>query len=236
MRYQRILLKLSGESLGGARGTGYDPVSLERYCGLVRTAFNRGIELAIVVGGGNLFRGSRGLPAGFSRTRGDQMGMLATSMNGIALTEMLNCDALPAIHVSSIDLSPWVDLYTIDRAKTSMASGRIVVISGGTGNPFFTTDSAAALRAAELQCDLLLKATRVDGVYSEDPEVNPNALKYSRITFDQAYQQGLKIMDMTAFTLCRENDIPLIVCNVFEPDAIERILDGESVGTLIEND
>lgn len=235
MQYQRVLLKLSGEQLAGEQGFGYCPGVLAQFAQSIKRAQESGVEIAIVIGGGNIFRGAQGLIPGFNRSKGDQMGMLATVINGIALCEVLNNANVPAVTLSAAGLTPLVEQYTIDRAANALTQGRVVVLTGGTGNPFFTTDTAAALRAAELECDLLLKGTRVDGVYTADPEVEPNALRYTTLSFDEAYQKGLKIMDLTAFTLCKENDIPIIVFKMDDREALVRIVEGESIGTLIQN-
>ncbi|MCL1973521.1 MAG: UMP kinase, partial [Bacteroidetes bacterium] len=211
MKYRRILLKLSGESLAGPSGQGLDSDVLAGYAKEIKEVCNLGLQVAIVVGGGNIFRGLSGVGKGFDRVKGDQMGMLATTINSIALCCALRGEGVEAEVFSATPMEPVARYWGRDQASALLEEGSVTLISGGTGNPFFTTDTAAALRAVELGASALFKGTRVDGVYNADPEKDPTAVKYSRLTFDEALEKNLKIMDMTAFTLCRENKMPVVV-------------------------
>ncbi len=233
MGYKRILLKLSGESLGDSNGQGIDPERLDLYAGEIRQAAAAGVEVAVVIGGGNIFRGLQGTNEGMDRVQGDYMGMLATIINSLALQAALEKRGLKAVVLSAHPIGPVCEAMSRRKALTHLSCGEVVIIGGGTGNPYFTTDTAAALRAIEIGADALLKGTRVNGVYSADPEKDPAAVRYDRITFAEAYDKGLKIMDLTAFTLCRENHMPVVVFDMNRPGNLARVLQGEEVGTLV---
>jgi len=233
MKYKRILLKLSGESLAGKSGQGFDTAMLALYASEIKLAVEKGTQVAVVLGGGNIFRGLKGNNIGTDRVQGDYMGMLATVINSLALQSALQSIGVKARVLSGLAVDPVAERVSGPRAICSLEQGEVVIIAGGTGNPFFTTDSAAALRAVEIHADVLLKGTRVDGVYTADPEKDPTATKYTAITFSEAYNKGLNIMDMTAFTLCSENKMPVIVFDVHKEGNLLKILNGESCGTLI---
>jgi UMP kinase len=232
-KYQRILLKLSGESLMGHQGYGIDPERLAMYAGQIKQLADAGVEIGIVIGGGNIFRGLSGAAKGFDRVKGDQMGMLATVINSLALSSALESIGASARVLTSIGMFPVGEPYSPARAIDTITEGRIAIIAGGTGNPFFTTDTASALRAVEIRADVMLKGTRVDGIYTADPEKDPTATKFDRITYDEIYNRGLKIMDLTATTLCRENDMKIIVFDMDTPGNLLKVLDGENIGTLV---
>ena len=234
MKYSSILLKVSGESLGGKEGRGLDPQVLDTYAREIKTLAEAGIRIAIVVGGGNIFRGLQGALNGHDRVHGDQMGMLATTINSIALADALQAQGMKAMVYTATPMRPIARYYQRDEVLSKMEKGTIVLLSGGTGNPFFTTDSAAALRAVELGVDAVLKGTRVDGVYSDDPEKNPHATRYDTLTFDQVLQKNLRIMDMTAFTLCRENNMPIVVFDMNSKGNLQKIVNGEKTGTIVK--
>ncbi len=231
----RLLLKLSGESLGGTTGQGIEPDVLGHFCREIRIAVDAGIELGVVLGGGNLFRGAALSQAGMDRVVGDRMGMLATIMNALALGDFLTRAGIANNVFSASGIPGITPAYERDLALTAMSQGRVVILSGGTGNPFFTTDTAACLRGIELSTDAVLKATNVDGVYSADPKKDPNATRYSQITFDQVLEQQLSVMDLTAMVLCRENAMPVVVFDVNAEGALVAISRGENVGTRVEN-
>ena len=231
--YKRVLLKLSGESLGGPSGKGFDTESLSRMAREVAEAAKAGLQVAIVNGGGNLFRGIQGVGKGFDRVDGDKMGMLATVMNSLALSMFIKDEGVEAKVFTATPMEPVADYYMRDKAVEVLERGGVVLIAGGTGNPFFTTDSGAALRALEIRADALLKGTRVDGVYTADPEKDPTAVKYDELTFDEALAKHLKVMDQTAYSLCREGNMPIIVFDMNGPGNLRRILDGEKIGTLV---
>ena len=231
----RLLLKLSGESLGGTTGQGIEPDVLGHFCREIRIAVDAGIELGVVLGGGNLFRGATLSQAGMDRVVGDRMGMLATIMNALALGDFLTRAGIANNVFSASGIPGITPAYERDLALTGMSQGRVVILSGGTGNPFFTTDTAACLRGIELSTDAVLKATNVDGVYSADPKKDPNATRYSQITFDQVLEQQLSVMDLTAMVLCRENAMPVVVFDVNAEGALVAISRGENVGTRVEN-
>jgi uridylate kinase len=233
MKYTRILLKLSGESLAGKAGHGLDSAVLAAYASEISAIAEKGCQVAIVAGGGNIFRGLSGSKAGFDRVKGDQMGMLATVINSIALEGALINTGAKARVFTSIRMEPVGELYNRDKVTEAMKDGVICIIAGGTGNPFFTTDTAAALRAVETGASVLLKGTRVDGVYDDDPEKNPDARKYKQLTFDEALTKRLKIMDSTAFTLCRENKLPVIVFDMNCNGNLLKVVNGDATGTLI---
>ena len=232
-RYQRILLKLSGESLAGARKQGIDPVRLGEYAQQIREVAGKGVQIGIVIGGGNIFRGLSGVDKGFDRVKGDQMGMLATVINSLALQSALESIGAKARVLTSIRMEPVGELYAKSRALELMAQGCVVIIAGGTGNPFFTPDTASALRGVEIGADVLLKGTRVDGVYTADPEKDPSAAKFAEITFEEVYERKLKVMDLTAFTMCRENGLPVVVFDMDTPGNLMKVVEGEPIGTLV---
>ncbi len=231
--YKRVLLKISGESLGGNEGKGLDTASLEAYAEEISSAVKAGLQVAVVNGGGNIFRGLQGVGKGFDRVDGDKMGMLATVINSIALSMFIKEKGVEAKVFTATPMEPVADYYMTDKAVDFLERGGVALIAGGTGNPFFTTDSGAALRALEIGADALLKGTRVDGVYTADPEKDPDAVRYDEITFDEAMEKHLKVMDQTAFALCREGDMPIIVFDMNAKGNLSRILDGEEVGTLV---
>ncbi len=231
--YKRVLLKISGESLGGNEGKGLDTASLEAYAEEISSAAKAGLQVAVVNGGGNIFRGLQGVGKGFDRVDGDKMGMLATVINSIALSMFIKERGVEAKVFTATPMEPVADYYMTDKAVDILERGGVALIAGGTGNPFFTTDSGAALRALEIGADALLKGTRVDGIYTADPEKDPDAVRYDEITFDEAMEKHLKVMDQTAFALCREGDMPIIVFDMNAKGNLSRILDGEKVGTLV---
>lgn len=233
MKYKRILLKLSGEALGGPDGSGIDHSVISDYAKQIKEITDAGCQVAIVVGGGNIFRGLSGTTEGFDRVKGDQMGMLATVINSLALESGLKATGCPARVFTSIRMEPVGDLYSRDKVDEALNSGFICLIAGGTGNPFFTTDSASALRAVELKCSILLKGTRVDGVYDSDPEKNPSAKKYETVTFDEAISKKLRVMDITAFAMCSENNMPIIVFNMSRYGTLKQVVEGNKCGTLV---
>ncbi|PKP51141.1 MAG: UMP kinase [Bacteroidetes bacterium HGW-Bacteroidetes-1] len=233
MKYKRVLLKLSGEALMGSQNYGIDPERLQDYAVEIKTAAEAGVQIAIVIGGGNIFRGLQGTSQGMDRVQGDYMGMLATVINSMALQSMLKSLGLKASLLSGVYIDRVAESMSGPRAIELLEQGHVVVIGGGTGNPFFTTDTAAALRAVEINADVILKGTRVDGIYNSDPEKDPTAVKYSHLTFDQAYKQQLKVMDLTAFTLCSENNLPILVFDMNKKGNLLKVLKGESVGTIV---
>jgi uridylate kinase len=231
--YRRILLKLSGEALLGSESCGIDPDVLNRFAGEVRDLVEQRIQIALVIGGGNLFRGARLAATGMDRVTGDQMGMLATVMNGLAMQDALERLGVPTRVMSALKINQVCEDYVRRRAIRHLEQGRVVVFVAGTGNPFFTTDSAASLRAIEIGADVLIKATKVDGIYSSDPMIDPGATFYPRISYDRALREGLQVMDTTAIVLCRDHDMPLRVMNIQEPGALLRLIRGDDVGTLV---
>jgi len=233
VKYKRVLLKLSGEALMEHEGYGISSDRLTQYGSQIKEIAELGVEVGIVIGGGNIFRGLQGEKAGFSRVAGDQMGMLATVINGLAIRTTLENLGLKTSLFTAFRIEPVGKAYNPQKARESLDRGEIAVFSGGTGNPFFTTDSAAALRALEINAEVLLKGTRVDGIYSADPEKNSGAFKFDRLTFEEAYKKDLKIMDLTAFTLCRENQLPLIVFNMNQPGNLLKIVQGNNPGTFV---
>ncbi|MFM7595158.1 MAG: UMP kinase [Flavobacteriales bacterium] len=235
MNYKRILLKLSGESLMGSKQFGIDNQRLANYAAEIKEIHEMGIEIAIVIGGGNIFRGVQAEEGGMDRTHGDYMGMLATMINSMALQSALETSGLQTRLLSAIEMKAIAEPFIRRRAVRHLEKGRIVIFGAGTGNPFFTTDSAASLRAIEINADVILKGTRVDGIYTADPLKDPNAVKYDQITFDEVYQQGLNVMDLTAFTLCKENNLPIIVFDMDTPGNLKDLLTGNKVGTLVHN-
>ena len=233
MQYKRILLKLSGEALMGNQQYGIDSTRLNEYATEIKSVVDKKVQVAIVIGGGNIFRGLKGATQGFDRVQGDYMGMLATVINSMALQSALNNVGIPTKLLSGIAIDPIAEAMSRDRAKQYLAEGKVVILAAGTGNPFFTTDTAGALRAIETEADVILKGTRVDGVYTADPEKDPAATKFDEITFDEAYSKGLNVMDLTAFTLCKENAMPLIVFDMNKAGNLLKVVNGEKVGTLV---
>jgi uridylate kinase len=235
MKYSRILLKLSGESLSGSGIQGISDTVLNDYAKQVIDVLNKGCEVAIVIGGGNIFRGLSGTESGFDRLKGDQMGMLATVINSLALESAIVRLGAKARVFTSIRMEPVGELYNRDRVVEAMKNNTVCILSGGTGNPFFTTDTAAALRAVEIGASVLLKGTRVDGVYTSDPEKDPTAEKFDKISFEEVINRRLKVMDSTAFTMCRENNMPLVVFDMNKPGNLIKLIEGKTIGTLVSN-
>lgn len=233
MKYRRILLKLSGEALMGSKQYGIDSERLEQYTEEIRKVREHDIEVAVVIGGGNIFRGVQSENVGIDRVQGDYMGMLATVINAMALQSSLEKAGLFTRLMSGIKIDQVCEQFIRRRAIRHLEKGRIVIFGAGTGNPYFTTDSAASLRAIEIEADVVLKGTRVDGVYSADPEKDPNATRFSNITFQDVYKKGLNVMDMTAFTLCQENNLPIVVFDMNKPGNLLKLVMGEEVGTLV---
>ena len=231
--YRRVLLKLSGESLGGPEGKGIKEEWLARYAAEVAAAVKAGLQVAIVIGGGNIFRGLSGTGKGFDRVDGDKMGMLATVINSLGLAMALRSAGVEAEVFTATPMMPVARYYMRDDAVAVLERGGVALIAGGTGNPFFTTDSGAALRALEIKADALLKGTRVDGVYTADPEKDPSAVKYDELTFDKAIEDHLKVMDQTAFALCREGNMPIVVFDMNREGNLTALLMGEKVGTVV---
>lgn len=234
MKYTRVLLKLSGEALMGDQQFGIDHNRLKQYALEIKSIVDAGAQVAIVIGGGNIFRGVQAEEGGMERTQGDYMGMLATVINAMALQAALEQIDVDTRLQSAIEMKQVAEPFIRRKAMRHLEKGRVVIFGAGTGNPYFTTDSAASLRAIEIEADVILKGTRVDGIYTADPEKDPNAVRYSRVTFDEVYSKGLKIMDMTAFTLCNENKLPIIVFDMNKPGNLMRVLEGEEVGTLVD--
>jgi len=230
---KRILLKLSGESLMGKDSYGINTTRLKEYCEQIKEIHSTGIQIGIVIGGGNIFRGLKGAGEGFDRVKGDQMGMLATVINGLAINSMLQALEVPSKLYTAIRMEPVGEGYSSQKAIESLANNEVAIFTAGTGNPYFTTDSAAALRAVEIKADVLLKGTRVDGVYTADPEKDPNAKKYDHLTFNEAYDKGLNIMDLTAFTLCKENKIPVVVFDMNKYGNLKKVVLGNNPGTYV---
>ena len=235
MKYKRILLKLSGESLMGSKQFGIDNDRINSYAKQIKEIQNIGHEVAIVIGGGNIFRGVQAEEGGMDRTHGDYMGMLATMINAMALQSALESNGVKTRLQSAIEMKAIAEPFIRRKAVRHLEKGRVVIFGAGTGNPFFTTDSAASLRAIEINADVILKGTRVDGIYTADPEKDKNATKYETITFDEDYKKGLNVMDLTAFTLCKENNLPIIVFNMDTPGNLEKVLSGKTIGTLVRN-
>lgn len=233
LQYKRVLLKLSGETLMGDQSYGIDPAKLVYYAQEIRKITDIGIEVAIVIGGGNIFRGLQAKESGIERVQGDYMGMLATCINGIALQGALENEGLYTRLVTAIEMREIAEPYIRRRAIRHLEKRRVVIFSGGTGSPYFTTDSAAALRANEINANVLLKGTRVDGIYTADPEKNPNATKYQNITFKEVISKNLNVMDMTAFTLCNENQLPIIVFDINQPGNLLKTVLGDTTGTIV---
>ncbi len=234
MEYKRILLKLSGESLMGAQGYGIDPERLGSYARQIKEMADAGVQIGIVIGGGNIFRGLSGASKGFDRVKGDQMGMLATVINSLALSSALEAIGQPAQVFTAIPMFPIGEPYSKWKAIEALKQGKVAIISGGTGNPYFTTDTGSALRAIEIEAEVMLKGTRVDGVYTADPEKDPDATKFDVITYDEVLSRGLKVMDLTATALCKENDMPIYVFNMDIEGNLRKMLEGDNVGTLVK--
>jgi uridylate kinase len=234
-KYKRILLKLSGESLMGNQQYGIDADRLQQYAAEIKEVVAMGVELAVVIGGGNIFRGMTGTNSGIDRAQGDYMGMLATVINGMALQSALENAGLYTRMLSAIKMEQICEPYIRRRAMRHLEKGRIVIFGAGTGNPYFTTDTAASLRAIEVEADVILKGTRVDGIYTADPEKDPTAARFDKISFREVYEKNLNVMDMTAFTLCEENQLPIIVFDMNKTGNLAALLRGEHVGTLVTN-
>lgn len=235
IKYKRILLKLSGESLMGEQGYGIDTVRLNQYATQIKEIIEAGVQVAIVIGGGNIFRGLSGASKGFDRVKGDQMGMLATVINSLALSSALESIGQKAQVFTAINMFPIGKYYSKWEAIESLNAGKVAIISGGTGNPFFTTDTGSALRAIEVEAEVMLKGTRVDGVYTADPEKDPTATKFDTITYDEVLSRGLKVMDLTATALCKENNMPIYVFNMDIVGNLKKMIIGENIGTLVAN-
>ena len=236
MQYKRILLKLSGEALMGERQYGIDPNRLKEYAQEIKEVVDKGVEVAIVIGGGNIFRGVAGASNGMDRVQGDHMGMLATCINGLALQSALEDEGIHTRLQTAIEIKEIAEPYIKRRANRHLEKGRVVIFGGGTGNPYFTTDTAAVLRAIEINADAILKGTRVDGIYTSDPEKNKDAVKYENITFKDVIDKGLKVMDMTAFTLSEENKLPIIVFDMNTKGNLLKLISGENIGTIVDNE
>ena len=234
MKYKRILLKLSGEALMGDKQFGIDNERIAQYAYEIKAVIDQGVELAVVIGGGNIFRGVQGEEGGIDRVHGDYMGMLATVINSMALQSALENIGVNTRLLSAIKMEQICEPYIRRRAVRHLEKGRVVIFGAGTGNPYFTTDTAASLRAIEVEANVILKGTRVDGIYTADPEKDANATKYNTISFNEVYEKGLNVMDLTAFTLCNENKLPIIVFDMNKPGNLMRVVKGETVGTLVE--
>lgn len=235
MSYKRILLKLSGESLMGSKQYGIDETRLAEYAAQIKEIAEMGVQIGIVIGGGNIFRGLSGASKGFDRVKGDQMGMLATVINSLALSSALVAQGVKAKVLTAIRMEPIGEFYNKWRAIELLEQGNVVIMSGGTGNPFFTTDTGSSLRGIEIEADVMLKGTRVDGIYTADPEKDPTATKFSEITYDEIYNRGLKVMDLTATTMCKENNLPIIVFDMDTVGNLKKVMSGENIGTLVHN-
>ena len=233
MKYYRILLKLSGEALMGNQSHGIDPKRIDKYAKEIKKVFDKGTEVAIVIGGGNIFRGVSGSSKGMDRVQADYMGMLATVINGLALQGALENNNLPTRLQTAIKIEAIAEPFIKRKATRHLEKGRVVIFGSGTGNPFFTTDSAAVLRAVEINADVILKGTRVDGIYNDDPEKNIEATKFENLSFDEVLKKGIKVMDTTAFTLSQENKLPIIVFDINTPDNLYKVVKGENIGTRV---
>ena len=233
--YRRILLKLSGESLMGSQGHGIDSKKLDIYAQQIKEVADTGIMIGIVIGGGNIFRGLSGAAKGFDRVKGDQMGMLATVINSLALQSELEKKGVAVRMLSAIGMEPIGEVYSKQKAIEALEQNEVVIIAAGTGNPFFTTDTASALRAIEIEADVMLKGTRVDGIYTADPEKDPTATKFEEITYDEIYTRNLKVMDLTATTMCKENNMPIYVFDMDTAGNLKKVMLGEKIGTLVRN-
>ena len=234
IKYKRILLKLSGESLMGEKGYGIDEKRLFEYADQIKEVADLGVQIGIVIGGGNIFRGLSGSAKGFDRYKGDQMGMLATVINGLALSSALENRGTKSKVLTAIRMEPVGEFYSKPKAIEALNKGEIVILTAGTSNPYFTTDTGSSLRAIEIEADVMLKGTRVDGVYTADPEKDSTAKKFDEITFDEVYNRGLKVMDLTATTMCKENNIPIVVFDMDTPGNLKKVILGEKIGTLVK--
>jgi len=234
-RYKRILLKLSGESLMGSQGYGIDSQRLQDYAQQIKEIHEMGVQIGIVIGGGNIFRGLSGASKGFDRVKGDQMGMCATVINSLALSSALGALGVKNRVLTAIRMEPIGEFYTKWKAIESMEDGYVCIFSAGTGSPYFTTDTGSSLRGIEIEADVMLKGTRVDGIYTADPEKDPTATKFSEITYDEIYTKGLKVMDLTATTMCKENNLPIYVFNMDVVGNLKKVIDGEDIGTYVHN-
>ncbi len=234
-KFKRILLKLSGESLQGEQGYGIDVNRLNDYARQIKEVADMGVQIGIVIGGGNIFRGLTGAGKGFDRVKGDQMGMCATVINSLGLSSALGAIGQKSLVLTAIRMEPIGEFYTKWKAIEAMERGEVVIMSAGTGNPYFTTDTGSSLRGIEIEADVMLKGTRVDGVYTADPEKDPTATKFSEITYDEIYNRGLKVMDLTATTMCKQNDLPIYVFNMDVYGNLKRVMQGEDIGTLVHN-
>lgn len=233
-KFKRILLKLSGESLMGKQSFGIDPERLSDYAKQIKEVHEMGVQIGIVIGGGNIFRGLSGSQKGFDRVKGDQMGMLATVINSLALCSALESIGQKVRVLTSVRMEPIGELYSTAKALRLMGKGNVVIIAGGTGNPYFTTDTASVLRAIELQADVMMKGTRVDGIYTADPEKDKTATKFTEITYDEVLDRKLHVMDLTAITMCRENRMPIYVFDMDTVGNLEKVMNGEQIGTLVK--
>lgn len=233
MKYKRVLLKLSGEALMGEQQYGIDANRLNDYANEIELALKTGAQIAIVIGGGNIYRGLQGAGKGMDRVQGDYMGMLATVINSIALQSTLQARGIKAALLSGVYIDRVAESMSGPKAKTLLEAGNVVIIGGGTGNPFFTTDTAATLRAVEIEADVILKGTRVDGIYTADPEKDPTATKFDHLTYTEAFTRQLKVMDLTAFALCQENNLPIVVFDMNTPGNLQKVLAGEKIGTIV---
>ena len=233
MKFKRILLKLSGESLMGEQGYGIDVKRLNEYAEQIRDAHAKGVQIGIVIGGGNIFRGLSGAGKGFDRVKGDQMGMCATVINSLALSSALGAIGVKNRVLTGIRMEPIGEFYAKWKAVEAMENGEVVIMSGGTGNPYFTTDTGSSLRGIEIEADVMLKGTRVDGVYTADPEKDPTATKFSDISYDEVIARGLKVMDITATAMCKQNNLPIYVFNMDIVGNLARVLEGEEIGTYV---
>ena len=234
-RFKRILLKLSGESLMGKQGYGIDAERLEDYARQIKEIQEMGVQIGIVIGGGNIFRGLTGSQKGFDRVKGDQMGMCATVINSLALSSALGAFGVKSKVMTAIRMEPIGEFYSKWKAVEALEDGYVCIVSAGTGNPYFTTDTGSSLRGIEIEADVMLKGTRVDGVYTADPEKDPTATKFTEITYDEIYNKGLKVMDLTATTMCKENNLPIYVFNMDIVGNLKKVIDGEDIGTLVHN-
>jgi uridylate kinase len=234
-RFKRILLKLSGEALMADMPAGIDTARLMEYANQIKAAAATGVKIGIVIGGGNIFRGLKGVDKGFDRIKGDYMGMLATVINGLAIQSALESLGVQSSLLTAINMDPVGERYSKKKLEDAFVKNEIVIFAFGTGNPFFTTDTASALRAVEMNADVLLKGTRVDGVYTADPEKDPKAVKFDDITFDEAYKRGLNVMDLTSITMCKENNLPIIVFDMNKEGNLLKLVSGEKLGTLVHN-
>jgi len=233
IKYNRVLLKLSGESLMGGKQYGIDETRLSEYAQQIKAVHDKGVQIGIVIGGGNIFRGMSGAAQGFDRVKGDQMGMLATVINSLALSSALHAVGVPAQVLTAIRMEPVREFYNKWKAIDLMEKGSVVIMSAGTGNPYFTTDTGSALRGIEIEADVMMKGTRVDGIYTADPEKDPTATKFDRISYDEVLERGLKVMDLTATVMCRENNLPIVVFDMDTVGNLEKVISGENIGTVV---